>query len=81
MPRKAIGRGVCGGCLEIRKLYRNPRGPVAKCRLCLRRDHRKDRKGWKKAATAIRRAVRLADNFMKWKERGGSLDDVLPKGK
>lgn len=79
MPRKAIGRGVCGECLEMRKLCRNPRGPIAQCRRCLRRSCRRDRKSWQKAARAIGRAVDLAKRFSAWRERGGSLDDILPK--
>ncbi len=34
---KRLGKGVCGGCLEMRVLFRNPKpfGGTARCRECL----------------------------------------------
>jgi hypothetical protein len=79
MPGKMIGRGACGTCLEIRKLHRNPRGPIAQCRRCLRRAHRKERKFWQKAAAGTQRALCFAKRFLKQRKEGGSMDDILPK--
>lgn len=32
-----LGKGVCGRCLKMRPLFRNPRGPIALCGACLTR--------------------------------------------
>jgi hypothetical protein len=31
-----LGKGACGGCGKMRTLFRNPRGPIAQCRECVR---------------------------------------------
>lgn len=31
---KGWGEGVCGSCLQMRMLYKNPSGPIAECYDC-----------------------------------------------